>query len=535
MTSLDAVEHDACGQQPADHDVPWERLNGRLIWVNLVRLLLSLLPTGLSMLIFGAGRRMPDLWPAMVATGFGVFISVSDVVRWLRTRYRVTADLVEIKTGRVMRVYRQIPRERIRAVDHKAKLRHRVAGLRVVLISSGRTRPALKLDAVSKEMAEALRRELMRGKADAEAEAEAQGAAAQETLISQVRWFWIFYNAINIWGVLVGGLMLWSLDSLLDLFTVDLIGALDRVIGRLVPEGPGTYLLWVAIAAVLGTGTLTSGFIKENWHFRLVRRVKEDGTELVTRQGLLSTREVHRDDRRLRGVHLSEPLFWRWIRLTETTVISTGLANWSLSSEPASSILPRGPVGEARRVAALVLPGDVRPLEAPLRRHPSAALYRRLLWAAAFCAVTAGLLAWLGATRAVPAWIWVIPLWAFPVTAGLALIAFRALGHTFVGQYLVMRHGLSRRQTAALQREAVLGLKVRQSLVQRWLGLVSVGVPTAAGLRFYQAPDMRVEQFMTFAGESVPELIAEFLQSAPDEKAEISAPRRLPDRRLDEE
>lgn len=46
---------------------------------------------------------------------------------------------------------------------------------------------------------------------------------------------------------------------------------------------------------------------------------------------------------------------------------------------------------------------------------------------------------------------------------------------------------------------------------------------------------MRVEQFMTFAGESVPELIAEFLQSAPDEKAEISAPRRLPDRRLDEE
>ncbi|MFF8786371.1 PH domain-containing protein [Streptomyces sp. NPDC015125] len=533
MTALDAVEGDACGEEQSEPDVPWERLNGRLIWVNLVRLLLSLLPTGLSMLLFGAGRRMPELWPAMVATGFGVFISVSDVVRWLRTRYRVTEDLVEIKTGRIMRVYRQIPRERIRAVDHKAKLRHRVAGLRVVLISSGRTRPALKLDAVSKEMAEALRGELMRGKAAADA--EPQGAAAQETLISQVRWFWIFYNVINIWGVLVGGLMLWSLDSLLDLVNVDLIGTLDRVIGRLAPEGPGNYLLWAGVAAVLGTGTLTSGFIKGNWNFRLVRRAKEDGTELVTRQGLLSTREVHRDDRRLRGVHLSEPLFWRWIRLTETTVISTGLANWSLSSEPASSILPRGPVGEARRVAALVLPGDVRPLEAPLRRHPSAALYRRLLWAAAFCAATTGLLAWLGATQAVPEWIWVIPLWAFPATAVLAAVAFRALGHTYVGQYLVMRHGLSRRQTAALQREAVLGLKVRQSLVQRWLGLVSVGVPTAAGLRFYQAPDMGVEQFMTFAGESVPELIAEFLQSSRDEKAEISAPQRLPDRRLDGE
>ncbi|WP_051872230.1 PH domain-containing protein [Streptomyces sclerotialus] len=531
MTAVEVPERDAHTQEPPDGDVPWERLNARLIWVNLARLLLSLLPTALSLLFLGTGRRLADLWPALVATGIGVFISVSDVVRWLRTRYRVTEELVEIKTGRILRVYRQVPRERIRAVDLKAKLRHRLAGLRVVFISSGRTRPALKLDAVSKDMAEALRRELVPGTAADEAD-----AAARETPIARVRWFWIFYNVINIWGMLVGGLLLWSLDSMLALVGADLIGALDRVIDGLSPNSYVRYALWAGVVFVLGLAALASGFIKDNWDFELVRKTKEDGTALVTRQGLLSTREVDRDDRRLRGIHLSEPLFWRWIRLTETAVISTGLASWSLTSEPASSILPRGPADEARRVAALVLPGPVPPLEAPLRRHPRAALFRRLLWAVTFCVVLAGLLAWLGATRAVPGGLWVVPLWALPLTAVPAVVAYRALGHTYAGRYLVMRHGLSRRQTAVLHRDAVLGLKVRQTLVQRWLGLVSVGTPTAAGLRFYQAPDMRVEQFLTLTGEAVPELLAEFLVTAPTGPTQhpgINARQQLPDRRSD--
>ncbi|KUL55259.1 hypothetical protein ADL22_01415 [Streptomyces sp. NRRL F-4489] len=520
MTTAEAPEHTAPAPEPPGDEVPWQRLNGRLVWVNLARLVLSTLPTVLSMVFFGTGRQLSDLWPAITATTIGMVISALDVLRWLRTRYRVTDELVEIHTGRILRVYRQVPRERIRTVDHKARLRHRMAGLRVVVISSGRSRPALRLDAVSKDKAEALRRELLRGAApDAAGEAEAaakagQESAAEETVLSRARWFWIFYNVINIWGMLVGGLLLWSLDSLLDLVNLDLIGPLDRLIDHLAPSRPAAWALWAGVVAVLGFCALASGFVKDNWHFRLVRRTTEDGTALVTRQGLLSTREVHRDDRRLRGIHLSQPLFWRWIGLTETSVISTGLAAWSLTSEPAAVILPRGPAAEARRVAGLVLPGPERPLEAPLRRHPLTALVRRLLWAAVCCAASAGLLAWLGATGVVPGWLWTVPLWGAPLPVLLAVVAYRTLGHTCAGRYLVMRHGVSRRETAVLRRDAVLGLKLRQSLVQRWLGLVSVGVPTAAGHRFYHAPDMTVEQFLTFAGEAAPELLAEILRPA---------------------
>ncbi|MEU9035224.1 PH domain-containing protein [Streptomyces sp. NPDC048352] len=509
MSALDAARTDAAAPEDDLDGAPWQRLDGRLIWVNLMRLLLSLAPTVLSVLFFGTGRRLSDLWPAMAATGVGVVISVGDVVRWLRTRYRITGELVEIRTGRIMRVYRQVPRDRIRAVDHKARLRHRLAGLRVVVISSGGARPALRLDAVSRESAQALRLELMRGVPDPEAE---QTASFRETPIARVRWYWIFYNVINIWGMLVGALMLWSLDSMAELVGLDLTGAIGGVVDRLAPGRWGSYALWGAVVFLLGFLALATGFVQDNWHFTLVRRFKEDGSELITRQGLMSTREVHRDDRRLRGVQLSEPLFWRWIGLTETAVVSTGLASWSLTGEPASSILPRGPVREARRVAALVLPGPARPLEAPLRRHPRGALLRRLLWAVASCTGLSGLAAWLGATGAVPGWVWAVPLWALPLAAAGAVVAFRALGHAYAQPYLVMRHGLSRRQTSALRREAVLGLRIRQSVVQRWLGLVSVATPTAAGLRIYQAPDMSVEQFVTLAGEAVPELLAEFLE-----------------------
>lgn len=525
MTRPDSPGDAAPAREPAGDDVPWQRLHGRLIWVNAVRLVLSTLPTLLSMLLLGGGRRMADLWPAIGATTAGVLVSVADVVRWLRTRYRITEDLVEIRTGRVLRVYRQIPRDRVRAVDSKARLRHRLAGLRVVFISSGRSRPSVRLDAVTKDMALALQRELM--------PAQSEEAAARETVIARVHWTWVFYNVINIWGMLVGALLLWSADSLLQLVGLDLVGTLDRAVDRLAPGRAGGWALWAGVLFVFGFAALLSGFVTSNWGFRLIRTANEEGTTLLTRQGLLSTREVRRDDRRLRGIHLSEPLFWRWMGLTETSVISTGLATWSLSSEAASNILPRGPVREARRVAALVLPGPDRPLEAPLRRHPRAALYRRLLWAALLTAALTGLLSWLAATDAVPGWAPAVPLGASPLALLGAVIAFGSLGHTVTGDHLVLRRGLSRRQTAALRRDAVLGLKIRQTLLQRALGLVSIGTPTAAGERFYHAPDLGTEQFMTFAREIVPEFLAEFLEAVPEERpksgtAERKTPARLP-------
>ncbi|NUK11904.1 PH domain-containing protein [Streptomyces lunaelactis] len=532
MSAVDtAVGVVPAGTTPPGEDAseaPWERLHPRLIWVNLARFALSLVPTLLSFFVFKTGSDLLDNWPALIMTGFGIAVSVGDVVRWLRTRYRVTEGLVEIRTGRLVRVYRQIPRDRIRAVDVKSRLRHRFAGLRIVYISSGRSKPAVKLDAVSKQMALTLQRELMHGnRAAAEGEEGEEVAAPKETPIAEFRWRWLFYHVLNFTCVLVGGLLLWSLHSMLLIVGLDLVGSLNDLRNWFAPDG-GTavaWLYWGVVVTLLGYGALAGGFVMENWGFRLVRVRKEDGTALLTRRGLFSTREVHRDDRRMRGIQISEPLLTRWIGLTETTVLSTGLAIISFSGDPATSILPRAPLSEARRVAALVLPGPVRPLEAPLRRHPRTALARRLLWALVTPVVVAGLLVWLWATDVVPGWVpAVVGPVLFAVAVPLAVVAYRALGHTLVDNYLVLRCGLSRRVTAALRTEAVIGVKVRQSLFQRRLGLLTAGLSTAAGERYYQAPDMSVDQFLVFATEAAPGLLEEFLVEPEIDAQQLPAP-----------
>jgi putative membrane protein len=499
----------------AEAEVPWQRLDVRVVWVNAGVFVLSLVPSFLTIVVFHLGT---DAWSAVVATVIGVAGSVKNLLRWMRTRYRVTADRVEQRRGALVHRYRSVPRDRIRSVDTTAKLRHRIAALQVVHIGSGSSAPPFKLDAVTKAAAERLRHELLRGEpADADEVVDEQAAVKpvrQETVIARFRWSWLWYNAINIWAYLMAALLLWSSYWMLHLVNIDLADVVRRVVDW---HALGTgWSIVVALAGtfVLGVGGLIAGFIKEQWGFELVRTQTATGTALLTRHGLLQKREVYRQDHRLRGIHLSQPLFWRWMGLTETLIISTGLSTVSLRGEAGSTILPRCSISEARRVAAMVLPGETRPLTAPLRRHPRGALYRRLLRAMCIPGIAAAFLAWLNATNAVAAWLWWIPVGLFPVAVALAFVSYRSLGHTLAGDYIVLRCGVSRLTTTALQPRAVIGWTLRQSLPQRLLGLMTIRAATAAGARHYRLPDLGAAQAVAFVNETTPWLIAEFLDDA---------------------
>lgn len=499
-------------------DVPWQRLNIRVVWADAVIFAISLLPSLFALHPDTGSSRFGD-WPAYTATAIGVFRSLSDLLRWLRTRYRITDDRVELRTGRVVRRYRWVPRDRIRSVDSTAKLRHRVAGLRVLQISSGDAEAPFRLDAIRTEAAEQIRRELIRGHPAAsggvDAAADAVDPAGQETVLARMRWSWFFYNAINIWAFVVAAILVVSWSWILMGFGVDPV----RLVRHLVDWealGPwGSAAVGTAAMFAIGVAGLAANFVTSKWDFRLVRAVTRDGTALISRHGLLKTREVHREDGRLRGVYTSEPLLWRWLGVTETEVISTGLTGWS-SGEPASSILPRTRVREALQVAAAVLPDGARPLEEPLRPHPRAALYRRLGWAALGPGLVAGAVAWLGRTSVVAGWAWLVPMAVLPLAAPAAVVAYRSLGHTVAGPYVVLRCGLWRRATAALERRAVIGWTFRQTPLQRRLRLVTVGVATAAGKRFYVAPDCGVDQAIAFVAEATPQLLTEVL-TTPEE------------------
>ncbi|MGH4020702.1 MAG: PH domain-containing protein, partial [Pseudonocardiaceae bacterium] len=182
------------------------------------------------------------------------------------------------------------------------------------------------------------------------------------------------------------------------------------------------------------------------------------------------------------------------------------------------TLLPPAPAAVAHRVAADVLAEQTPPTTTPLRRHPPAALRRRLVRAVVPVAALAGLL-WL---LPVPGWLpWAAAALA-PVTVLLALDAYRNLGHALSGRYLVTRHGAVVRRTVALQRSGVIGWTVSQSLFQRRSDLVTLAATTAAGGGAYAVLDVGTADGLAVAEQAVPGLLRPFLTvtgpagSAPD-------------------
>jgi putative membrane protein len=69
------------------------------------------------------------------------------------------------------------------------------------------------------------------------------------------------------------------------------------------------------------------------------------------------------------------------------------------------------------------------------------------------------------------------------------------------------------RRTVALQRRAIIGWTFEQSMLQRWGDRMSVGVATAAGDRYYTAPDAGVQQALALAAAATPELAQRFIEA----------------------
>ncbi|WP_435107214.1 PH domain-containing protein [Nocardiopsis synnemataformans] len=490
-------------------EVPWERLDARMILVDFVKLALALAPAGLALWVFDVEPTLATTWPLALIALFGLYSLANGILRWIKTRYRLTPTHVERCTGLFVRQYRSIQRDRIRSVESEALLRHRLAGLRMVDIGAGQQNTsgesALILDAVSHRVAESLREQLLEDPAVSEDGSEDE----HEQVIQDVRYHWVFYNILNGYAYVVAIGLLWGGYWLLIGFGVDPLPLVKRVVDWEVIGWAWTLVIALLAAGVLGVLYLVWGFFNEYWRFRLSRVRGRDGTLLRTTQGLLRTKEVDREDHRMRGVQISEPLLWRWMRIADTDVLTTGLSIWSM----APTILPRGPVSVARRVAADVLQ-EPSPLEAELRCHPWSALRRRLLWATL---VTVGLVLtteWVLTTAEAafswPWWVTAAAVW--PVAMFLGGVGYLHLGHALVGRYLVVRGRVTQRDTAALQTRAVSGVTVRQSLLQQRLGLASVSFTTAAGTGRYGTADLSTVDAGAFVRGAAPDLCTPFLE-----------------------
>ncbi|QIZ36198.1 PH domain-containing protein [Saccharopolyspora sp. ASAGF58] len=509
-------------------DGQWRRLDPKTIAAAATLVLAPLVPTAAVMLLSNA-KPATLLITTLIWVGIAVLIAGYAAAEWWLTWYRITEERFELRHGVLTRNHRWIPRERIRSVDLTADPGHRLFRVTTVKIGTGGQASEgndLKLDAISRHHAESLRQELLFGGSSTSDTAPhgdpvtvpniAAGTAAAsaepgEAVLARLNPAWFRYSALTfsfvliVWGAI--GSAVGSFSELLKAF-----GFFDSVAHAVLVSS-----LWLVIAAglvialVVGALGAIALSVEMWWGFRLTR---ERGDTLRVKRGLLTTRSISLEERRLRGVELAEPLLLRWARGARLHAVATGLNQKQEEHQPDNkTLLPPAPRAEAQRVAAEVLREGGPPTEGELRRHPRAALRRRITWALVAAvpfiaaAAVAAMIGWVPA--AVPAAVGVV---AVAVALGFAVDAYRSLGHRVDDRYLIARSGTGIRRTVALQRDGIIGWRITRTVFQRRSNLMSIGATTAAGNSIYEVHDVGTGAGLAMAEEAVPGLLAPFLQ-----------------------
>ncbi|MCO6005588.1 PH domain-containing protein [Actinoallomurus purpureus] len=485
----------------------WQRLSTRMLLVHPVQELLRAWPVLLGLVFAGTAGGHGSWW-SLVAT---VVVILGGLLRWFTTTYRITPEQVQVRKGLLRRQVLTVPRDRIRTVDVTAHALHRSLGLAKVEVGTGRTdrkSDGVKLDALNAAEAARLHEELMH-----RVSAPAAGAAERprETILASMRPDWVRYGPFTLTGFVTVGVIAGVVWRSLNEAHVDprRIGMLRALLDRFdrTPLAVDV-LVVVAVLLVVVAVASTLGYVLAFHGFRLTRN--DAGTLHVTR-GLVTTRAITIEERRLRGVEFSEPLLLRAVGGARCIAITTGLRVGRGAERGGSVLLPPAPRAEALRVAGEVLRDGV-PFTGTLAGHGPRATRRRFSRAigAVLVVVAAALALWgLGV---VPAWTWQAALVVVPFAALLAADRAHALGHAVLNGTVVGRRGSLVRRRSVLSCEGIIGWNLRRSFFQRRSGLATLVATTAAGRQRVEVQDVPLEQALRTAEEALPGLLTPFLE-----------------------
>jgi putative membrane protein len=478
-----------------------------MLVIHPVQELLRAWPVLIGLLFAGASGGHGSWW-SLVAT---TLVVAAGMARWFTTTYRISAEQVQVRKGLLRRQVLTVPMDRVRSVDVTANALHRALGLARVTVGTGRSdRKAedLKLDALTAVDAARLREELLHRRGTV---SDPAAAPAEETLIAAVRPGWVRYGPFTLTGVLTVGVVAAAASRIVSETHVNprSFGPLRAITGRFGRETVALQIAEVVFALVVViTLASTIAYVLAFLNFRLTRN--SAGTLHVAR-GLVTTRKTTIEERRLRGVELSEPLLLRAVGGARCIAITTGLRVGRGAERGGSLLLPPAPRAEAWRVAAAILRRDA-PVTGALVPHGPRARTRRLTRALAACLAVVAVLLAAWALGWVPAGAWIASLVLLPAGAWLAFDRFHALGHAVLDRMVVARRGSLVRRRSMLSCDGIIGWNVRRSFWQRRAGLVSLTATTAAGKQKLLIQDIGDDEAVLFAEEALPGLLTPFLE-----------------------
>jgi putative membrane protein len=409
---------------------------------------------------------------------------------WWRSTYLDTASSVVLTRGLLARSVRTVPNDRIRGVEVEAPALHRLFGLvRVRIDAAAGTLTGgdeeVVVDGVPRAEGDRLRTSVLTHRRTAvvppgtDPSAPLPEEPAEEELARFDR-RWLLYAPLVASYLAVPLAAVGALSRLLQELPRDLrpdVDGPDLTDVRVLVASAVVALVLLALGAVAGAAVV-------NWGFRLVRR----GGSLVAVRGLLTRRHTELEVDRVRGGALVEGLGMRLVRAARINALVTGLG----AANRRGQLFPLGPRAEAERLLGVLVddPG-------PLTPHPPAARRRALVRA-----VGSGLLVTAaGTVLTLTTGFWGV------LAAGIVLTVlgvplgrgrYAALGHATGPRSFSVRSGLLVREQAVLQRRAVVGWQVRQTLFQRRAGLATVVACVGAGSGGYAAVDMAAADVAAF-------------------------------------
>ena len=504
-------------QTAVDTGDGWRRLSPRMLAVHPVMELRRLIFPLVAVLIgLRNGNGSEGGWWALAFGGVGIGLGF---LRYFTTSFRITPTHVQVRRGLFRRRTLTVPRDRIRTVDVTSNVLHRIFGLARVTVGTGQTdrkNDGVKLDGLSAADAENLHRELLHRPAvtplpGADAAVPAQPAdAGSETVLVALDPAWIRYGPFTLSGLVAIGVLFGLGSRLVNEGHVNLtkIGVVHDSIDFLRDRPlPVAILLVAAVVIVFTVIASTIGYVLTFWNFRLSRH--SSGT-LHVRRGLLTTRSTTIEERRLRGVELSEPLLLRSVRGARVLAIATGLRVGRGSDRGGSILLPPAPRAVAVEVAGTVI-GDREPLTVALTRHGPRASLRRYTRAGTVSTILILIVLAFVLLAGVPGWAFWTALALLPIGLFLATDRAANLGHALTDDWLVSRHGSLVRRRYVLRTDAVIGWNLTTSLFQRRVGLTTLVATTAGGRQRYSVPDVGDAEALRVARTAVPSLLDQFL------------------------
>ncbi|WP_165497225.1 PH domain-containing protein [Rhodococcus sp. ABRD24] len=473
-----------------------------MLLVHPINEVVKLLPVVAVSVVVGS-RSGNQYW-SLVAI---VVLVIYGVLRWFTTSYRVGPVHVQLRRGVFQRKVLSVPRTRIRSVDVEAGLLHRLLGLAVVRIGTGRQTQGVdesdkfELNALDASVVPGLRAALLAGHrtpptgpddaAVPTSQTNEVPNADSATEIGHWSPSWVRYAPFSVTGLIAVGALVGVIFQ---------YGLADRIAkSPTISEGvDSAEQAGALILALLGLLALVVLFVAASV-FACARylvvygrmSITDNGRTLHVSHGLLRTRQTTLDRARLRGATLAEPLLLRLAGGARLDAIMTGV---SAEHSESSLLLPQSPRAEAERVMATVI-GDDRQATVALVPHGAAARrrrYARALWPAVLAALVAVALAVAGCDVPWPVWAGVAAVAV--AGTGLAWDRYRGLGHAVLPGWLITRSGSLDRRRDSVEAAGIIGWTVRQTFFQRRAGVASVIAATPAGTGRYVVHDLPVEQ-----------------------------------------